>query len=49
VHDTDDIMARIAAERLVQHLEQSGLVVMKGPERAGLAWPSRYAQSGTHR
>ncbi len=31
VHDSDDIMARIAAERLVQHLEQSGFVILKKP------------------
>jgi hypothetical protein len=30
VHHADDMMARITAERLVQHLEASGLVVMKG-------------------
>jgi len=31
VFDADDIMAQIAAERLVQHLEASGFVVMKKP------------------
>jgi hypothetical protein len=30
VHHADDMMARITAERLVQHLEASGFVVMKG-------------------
>jgi hypothetical protein len=30
VHHADDTMARITAERLVQHLEASGFVVMKG-------------------
>lgn len=29
--DTADYMARIAAERLAQHLEQSGFVLMKRP------------------
>jgi hypothetical protein len=27
----DDIMARITADRLVQHLERSGFVLMKRP------------------
>ncbi len=31
VHDADDIMARITAERLVRHLQQSGFVLMKAP------------------
>jgi hypothetical protein len=31
VFDADDPMARITAERLVQHLEASGFVVMKKP------------------
>ena len=34
VHHADDAMARITAERLVQHLEQSGFVLMKKPDRA---------------
>ena len=29
VHDADDIMARITAVRLVEHLQQSGFVLMK--------------------
>jgi hypothetical protein len=33
VHHADDVMARITAERLVQHLEGSGFVLMKGPPR----------------
>ncbi len=33
VHHADDMKARITAERLVQHLEASGLVLMKGPPR----------------
>ena len=31
VHQADDMMASIAAERLVQHLALSGFVVMKKP------------------
>jgi hypothetical protein len=31
VFDADDMMAQITAERLVQHLEASGFVVMKKP------------------
>ncbi|MBV9748941.1 MAG: hypothetical protein JO157_09005 [Acetobacteraceae bacterium] len=31
VHDADDAMARIAAERLAEHLRLSGFVVMKKP------------------
>ena len=34
VHHADDAMARITAERLVEHLELSGYVLMKRPERA---------------
>ena len=34
VHHADDAMARITAERLVQHLELSGYVLMKRPEKA---------------
>jgi hypothetical protein len=34
VHDADDVMARITAERLVQHLERSGFVLMKRPSAA---------------
>jgi hypothetical protein len=33
VHHADDMMARITAERLEQHLEASGFVLMKGPPR----------------
>ena len=31
VHEADAMMARITAERLVRHLEQSGFVLMKRP------------------
>jgi hypothetical protein len=34
VHHADDAMARITAERLVQHLERSGFVLMKRPDAA---------------
>ena len=33
VRHADDAMARITAEGLVQHLEASGFVLMKGPPR----------------
>ena len=33
VHQADDVMARITAERLVRHLEASGYVLMKKPGR----------------
>lgn len=35
VHHADDAMARIAADRLVRHLERSGFVVMKKPPAPG--------------
>ena len=31
VHDADDVMARVTAERLLRHLEASGFVLMKRP------------------
>ena len=34
VHDAADAMARITAERLVRHLQQSGFVIMKAPAAA---------------
>ena len=34
VHHADDVMARVTAERLVQHLQQSGFVVLKRQETA---------------
>jgi hypothetical protein len=34
VRHADDVMARITAERLVRHLERSGFVLMKRPDRA---------------
>jgi hypothetical protein len=33
VHHADDTVARITAERIAQHLEASGFVLMKGPPR----------------
>ena len=34
VHDAADAMARITAERLVRHLQQSGFVIMKATAAA---------------
>jgi hypothetical protein len=34
VYHADDVMARITAERLVQHLRESGFVLMKAPPAA---------------
>lgn len=34
IHHSDDFMARVAAEKLVEHLLRSGYVVMKGPGAA---------------
>jgi hypothetical protein len=34
VHHADDMMARITADRLIQHLTASGFVVMKGQPAA---------------
>ncbi len=53
VHYAGDAMARITAERLVQHLKQSGFVLMKKPDRAapsisGHGHPTR-ADGGLHR
>ena len=36
-HDAAEIMARIVAKRLVEHLERSGFVVMKRPPIDGAA------------
>ena len=35
VRDSGEIMARIVADRLVEHLERSGFVVMKRPPAMG--------------
>jgi hypothetical protein len=35
VHDSDTYMAAIVANRIVQHLERSGFVVMKRPPTGG--------------
>ena len=35
VHDADAFMAKIAADRIVRHLEQSRYVVMKKPPIGG--------------
>jgi hypothetical protein len=34
-HDADEYMAKIAAERVVRHLERAGFVVMKRPPLGG--------------
>jgi len=31
IHDADDAMARITAQRVVEHLERSGFVLMRRP------------------
>jgi hypothetical protein len=36
-HDAAEIIARIVAKRLVEHLERSGFVVMKRPAIGGSA------------
>ena len=36
-HGAGEIMAQIVAERLVEHLERSGFVVMKRPPSVGAA------------
>ena len=54
VHDADEAMARITAERLVAHLERSGYVAMHKPLRgdrgaggqAGLPKPALASASG---
>ena len=37
VHQADEYMAAIAAERVVRHLERAGFVVMKRPPEVGAA------------
>lgn len=34
VHHADDAMARITAERLVEHLQRSGFVLLRKPDLA---------------
>jgi len=50
VHDADELMARLVAERLVQHLMRCGFVLMRLPQ-AGLPDTSqhRHPHAGTHR
>jgi hypothetical protein len=43
VHDADDMMARITAERLVRHLTASGFVLMKEPPSAPPSIPKTAA------
>ena len=47
VHHADDVMARITAERLVQHLERSGYVLMKKPDRAAASTSGHSHPSAT--
>ena len=42
VHHADEMMARITAERLVEHLTRSGFVLMKAP--AGRLHSAPYAK-----
>jgi hypothetical protein len=35
IHDADEILAKIVARRLVEHLERSGFVVMRKPPIGG--------------
>ena len=37
VHNGGEVMARIVAERLVEHLERAGFVIMKRPPSVGPA------------
>ena len=41
VHHADEIMARITAERLVQHLEKFGYVLMRRPDAVAPSTSSR--------
>jgi hypothetical protein len=36
-HDASEVMARIVAKRLVEHLERAGFVIMKKPPIGGNA------------
>ena len=38
MHDASGMMARIVAERLVEHLEMSGFVVLRKPPAKPLGW-----------
>jgi hypothetical protein len=41
-HQADNLMARIVAERLVRHLQQSGFVLMKRPAAEAPSAPAPY-------
>jgi hypothetical protein len=45
VHQADEYMAAIAAERVVRHLERAGFVVMKRPSVVGGAAMGRGYES----
>jgi hypothetical protein len=40
-HDAAEMMARIVAKRLVEHLERAGFVIMKRPPAGGSSPPYR--------
>ncbi len=44
VHQADDFMARITAQRLVEHLERSGFVLMKKPPAPAPSAPPPYGR-----
>jgi hypothetical protein len=44
VHNADEFMSVIVAERLVEHLERSGFVIMKKPRFAKAAPPRTWVQ-----
>ena len=46
VHDADERMSRITAERLVEHLQRSGFVILK---RASAAVPSSSRHPHPHK
>ena len=45
IHHADELMARIAAEKLADHLDRSNLVVMQKPSANAPSWPQTPAQS----
>ena len=46
VHDSGEMMAAIVANRLVEHLERSGFVVLKRPPIGGGAPPASAPKPG---
>ena len=45
VHSANEFMARITADRLIEHLDKSGYVVMKKPP---VAAPSTHSKPNPH-